>query len=158
MKHLLMVVVVVVAVAVAVSGIIMVVVVVLVKIASVNVAVCVGMLRSFASTQGAFIVVHPHFEHPFFHADFVAESDNDILVSLLHLPTNPVREFVHLFFLILGKFRPEPFSPVRVRHGVGCGPRAWRRRHRDGVVFLRCWAPWYAGAQGEKHVGSGGVV
>lgn len=133
---------------------------VLIKIASVIVAVNVAVgvsIGSFA-TQSAFIVVHPDLEHPFFHADFVAESDNDFLVSLLHLPTNPVREFVHLFFLILGEFRPEPFSPVRVRHGVGCGPRAGCRRHRDGIVFLRCWPPWYAGAEGKKHVGSGGVV
>ena len=111
-------------------------------------AICVTITVLFARIsfpQRVLVIVHPDLENPFLDSNLAAEIGDQFFVSSLHLPLEPLREFVHLILLILREFRPESLSPVGIWWG-------------NGWVILRLWSSRKAAAEGQEHVGSGGVI
>ncbi|PON67315.1 hypothetical protein TorRG33x02_264880, partial [Trema orientale] len=137
------------------------VVVVVVVVAA---AIVVSLLKKTAPPAAAainvflpervLVIMHPNLEDPLVHSDLVAELHNKLLIPLLHLPPDPLRELVHLLLLVLTKLGPKPLPGIRARrHHPGPSPS-----HADpGRVLLRA-RPRYPGREGQEHVGRRGVV
>lgn len=54
-----------------------------------------------------FVVVHPYFEYTTSNSYFIAEVFNHGVITFLQFPSQLFRKRMHLFFLLLGEFRPE---------------------------------------------------
>lgn len=60
--------------------------------------------------KSVLVVVHPNFQHPFIHTHFTAKFLHQILISLLHLPSNSLSKLQHPILLKLTELGSEPLS------------------------------------------------
>lgn len=114
--------------------------------------------------KSVLVVVHPNFQHPFIHTHFTAKLLYQILISLLHLPSNSLRELQHLVLLELTELGPEPLPRARIlithrcnhrRRQINVGIRTHLIIVVDVVVRMRMEP---GPRESKKHVRGGGVV
>lgn len=75
-------------------------------------------IKVFFLTQAVLVVMHPNFQHTFVNPNFIAKLLNQIFISFLHLPSNPLCKLIHSLFLALAELCPKSLTRRRTN---------WRR-------------------------------